>query len=310
MHQKKSYKTFQDFLSVYFKKKVQKISINAGFTCPNRDGTSGFGGCTYCNNQTFNPSYCETHKSVTTQIEEGIGFFSRKYPEMDYLAYFQAYTNTYGTIEHLVNLYKEALDVKGVKGLVIGTRPDCMSDELLDYFEKLSKTTFILIEYGLETTLNRTLDFINRGHNFECSTDAIIRTSERGIPVGAHFILGLPGEKTDDILNHTVKINQLPLNTIKLHQLQLIKGTRLAAQVEKNKDLINWYSADEYADLVVQFIERLRPDIAVERFVSQSPPELLIAPDWGLKNYEFTHLVEKIIKKNDTFQGKLYSGLS
>ena len=310
MQQKKLYKTFQDFLSVYFKRKVQKISINAGFTCPNRDGTSGIGGCTYCNNQTFNPSYCETNKSVTTQIEEGIGFFARKYPEMDYLAYFQAYTNTYGSIEHLVNLYQEALDIKGVKGLVIGTRPDCISDELLDYFEELSKTTFVLIEYGLETTLNSTLDFINRGHNFECSADAIIKTNERGIPVGAHFILGLPGEKTDDILNHTVKINQLPLNTIKLHQLQLIKGTRLAAQVAKDKNLINWYSADEYADLVVQFIERLRPDIAVERFVSQSPPELLIAPDWGLKNYEFTHLVERKLKKNDTFQGKLYSGLS
>jgi len=306
----KPYKTFQDFLSVYFKRKVQKISINAGFTCPNRDGTSGFGGCTYCNNQTFNPSYCETNKSVTTQIEEGIRFFARKYPEMDYLAYFQAYTNTYGSIEHLINLYKEALDVKGVKGLVIGTRPDCMSDELLDYFEELSKTTFVLIEYGLETTLNSTLKFINRGHNFECSSDAIIKTSERGIPVGAHFILGLPGENTEDILNHTVKINQLPLNTIKLHQLQLIKGTRLATQVGKNKNLINWYSADEYADLVVQFLERLRPDIAVERFVSQSPPELLIAPDWGLKNYEFTHLVEMKMKKKDTFQGRLYSGLS
>lgn len=306
----KPYKTFQDFLSVYFKRKVQKISINAGFTCPNRDGTSGFGGCTYCNNQTFNPSYCETNKSVTTQIEEGIRFFARKYPEMDYLAYFQAYTNTYGSIEHLINLYKEALDVKGVKGLVIGTRPDCMSDELLDYFEELSKTTFVLIEYGLETTLNSTLEFINRGHNFECSSDAIIKTSERGIPVGAHFILGLPGENTEDILNHTVKINQLPLNTIKLHQLQLIKGTKLAAQVEKDNNLINWFSAEEYADLVVQFLERLRPDIAVERFVSQSPPELLIAPDWGLKNYEFTHLVEKKMKKNDTFQGKLYSEFS
>lgn len=306
----KTYKTFQDFLSIYFKRKVQKISINAGFTCPNRDGTSGFGGCTYCNNQTFNPSYCETNKSVTTQIEEGIRFFARKYPEMDYLAYFQAYTNTYGSIGHLVNLYNEALDVKGVKGIVIGTRPDCMSDELLDYFEHLSKKTFVLIEYGLETTLNSTLEFINRGHNFECSADAIIRTSERGIPVGAHFILGLPGENTDDIINHTVKINQLPLSTIKLHQLQLIKGTKLAAQVAKDKDLINWYSAEEYADLVVQFIERLRPDIAVERFVSQSPPELLIAPDWGLKNYEFTHLVEKKMKENDTFQGKLYSGLS
>ncbi len=303
MTHSKPYKTFQDFLAVHFDKKVQKISINAGFTCPNRDGSIGWGGCTYCNNQTFNPDYCVSNKSVTVQLEEGKKFFSKKYPEMDYLAYFQAYTNTYASINHLKDLYEEALNVPGVAGLVIGTRPDCITDEILDYLQCLSKKYFILVEYGVETTLDRTLKLINRGHNFKSSSEAIFKTASRGINVGAHMILGLPGESEKDILEHADKINKLPLDIIKLHQLQLIKGTALSQQVEKDKSLINWYNSNEYAELVISFIERLRPDIAVERFISQSPPSLLIAPNWGLKNFEFTHLVEKKMKDEKRFQG-------
>jgi radical SAM protein (TIGR01212 family) len=299
----KPYKTFQDFLAGHFSRKVQKISINAGFTCPNRDGSLGFGGCTYCNNQTFNPEYCIGDKSVTVQLEEGKRFFSKKYPDMDYLAYFQAYTNTYASFQHLKKLYEEALNVPGVVGLVIGTRPDCISDEILDYLQQLSEKYFILVEYGVETTLDRTLKFINRGHDFKCSSDAIIKTASKGINVGAHMILGLPGESENDILEHADKINKLPLDVIKLHQLQIIKGTVLSSQIEKNRDLIKWYNASDYAELVVSFIERLRPDIAVERFISQSPPSLLIAPNWGLKNYEFTHMVENKMKSEKRFQG-------
>lgn len=306
MKQKQLYRTFQDFLTEHFERKVQKISINAGFTCPNRDGSKGYGGCTYCNNQTFNPAYCLTEKIITTQLEEGIRFFARKYPDMDYLAYFQAYTNTYDSLDHLTTLYEEALRVPRVKGMVIGTRPDCMPDDLLEYLENLSKEFFILVEYGVESTLDKTLSFINRGHDFECSADAIRRTADKGIPVGAHIILGLPGETSSEIVHHADVLNELPLSTIKLHQLQLIRGTKLAAQVEQNPELIPWFSADEYANVVVSFLERLRSDIAVERFVSQSPPELLIAPDWGLKNYEFTYLVEKKMKKSGTYQGRMF----
>lgn len=306
MKQKQLYRTFQDFLTEHFERKVQKISINAGFTCPNRDGSKGYGGCTYCNNQTFNPAYCLTEKSITTQLEVGIRFFARKYPDMDYLAYFQAYTNTYDSLDHLTTLYEEALRVPRVKGMVIGTRPDCMPDDLLEYLENLSKEFFILVEYGVESTLDKTLALINRGHDFECSADAIRRTADKGIPVGAHIILGLPGETSSEIVHHADVLNELPLSTIKLHQLQLIRGTKLAAQVEQNPELIPWFSADEYANVVVSFLERLRSDIAVERFVSQSPPELLIAPDWGLKNYEFTHLVEKKMKKSGTYQGRMF----
>lgn len=300
------YRTFQSFLGEHLDFKVQKISLNAGFSCPNRDGSKGWGGCTYCNNQTFNPAYCDTGKSVTVQLEEGIRFFSRKYPKMFYLAYFQAYTNTYAGLDHLKTLYEEALRVPTVVGLVIGTRPDCMPDELLDYLAVLSKRCFILVEYGVESTLDHTLEVINRGHDVACSVDAIKRTANSGLFVGAHIILGLPGEQPSDMVNHVEKLNALPLDTLKLHQLQLIKGTKLAAQAAANPTWVHRFSAFDYAELVVEFLERLRPDIAVERFVSQSPPELLLAPDWGLKNYEFTHMVEKKMRERHSFQGKQY----
>jgi uncharacterized protein len=306
MNSKPLYRKFQDFLDNYFNFKVQKISLNAGFTCPNRDGSKGLGGCTYCNNQTFNPAYCKTEKSVTAQLEEGIRFFFRKYPDMNYLAYFQAYTNTYGELEHLKALYAEALQVPGVKGLVLGTRPDCMPENLLVHLETLAKTHFILVEFGVESTNDKTLKFINRGHDYACAEEAIRRTASHGIATGAHIILGLPGESRDEILHHADKLSELPLSTVKLHQLQLIKGTKLAAQVESDPSLVHIGTPEEYANLIVDFLEHLRPDIAVERFVSQSPPELLIAPDWGLKNHEFTHLVEKRMKQRGSIQGSAY----
>jgi len=301
------YRKFQFFLDEHFETKVQKISLNAGFTCPNRDGSKGFGGCTYCNNQTFNPAYCETDKTIIAQLEEGIRFFAHKYPKMNYLAYFQAYTNTYGELNRLKSLYQEALDVPGIKGLVIGTRPDCMPDELLDYLEALSKKTFILVEFGVESTLDRTLKFINRGHDYACTEDAVRRTAARGISTGVHLILGLPGESRSDLIHHAEVLSTLPLQTVKLHQLQLIKGTSLAAQVAADPTLVHIPEPSEYIETVCDFLEHLRPDIAVERFVSQSPPELLIAPNWGLKNYEFAHLVEKCLKKRGSWQGKGYS---
>jgi radical SAM protein (TIGR01212 family) len=297
-------------LSVWFSKifpfKVQKISLNAGFTCPNRDGSVGYGGCTYCNNQTFNPAYCRTEKSVTEQLEEGKQFFARKYPDMKYLAYFQAYTNTYGELQELKRKYEEALQVPDVVGIVIGTRPDCMPDELLDYLEELNHRTFLIVEYGVESTDNGTLKRINRGHTFEVAEEAIRRTVERGIRVGAHIILGLPGETREMLIRQAGILSTLPLTTLKLHQLQLIKGTRMAAEYAENPTDFHLYTADEYIDLAIDYVEHLRPDIVLERFVSQSPKELLIAPDWGLKNHEFTDKVKKRMRERDSFQGKKY----
>ena len=300
------YNDLSAYLSAHFPYKVQKISLNAGFTCPNRDGTVGYGGCTYCNNQTFNPAYCKTEKSVTEQLEEGKLFFARKYPDMKFLAYFQAYTNTYAELEELKLKYEEALQVKDVVGLVIGTRPDCMPDALLDYLEELNQRTFLIVEYGIESTDNVTLKRINRGHTFEVAAEAVRKTTARGIRVGAHIILGLPGEEREALIAQARLLSSLPLTTLKLHQLQLIKGTRMASEYEKQPEDFHLYSADEYIDLVIDYVEHLRPDIVLERFVSQSPKELLIAPDWGLKNHEFTDKVKKRMRERDAWQGKRY----
>ena len=308
MKENKPYNEFSDFLKDVFPGKVQKISLNAGFTCPNRDGTKGFGGCTYCNNQTFSPVYCHTEKSITRQLEEGVAFFARKYPEMRYLAYFQAYTNTYDTTERLIAKYEEALRFPGVCGLIVGTRPDCMPGDLLDYFSDLSKHSFVLVEYGVESTLDKTLRRINRGHTYAEAEEAICRTASQGIYTGAHLILGLPGESREEILSHAGRISKLPLTTLKLHQLQLIRNTRMAKEFEESPADFHLYSADEYIDLVIDFVERLNPDIVVERFISQSPKELLIAPDWGLKNYEFTAKVLKRFAERNTWQGRRYGG--
>ena len=300
------YNDFAGFLAGVFPFKVQKISVNAGFTCPNRDGSKGYGGCTYCNNQTFNPEYCRTEKSVTQQLEEGKVYFAHKYPHMKYLAYFQAYTNTYGELEGLIKMYEEALKVDGVVGIVIGTRPDCMPDALLDYLEELNKRTFLIVEYGIESTYNETLKRINRGHTYESTVEAVKRTAERGIRVGGHVILGLPGETKEMILHQPALLSELPLTTLKLHQLQLIKGTRMAHEFAENPSDFHLYEADEYIDLVIDYIQLLRPDMVLERFVSQSPKELLIAPDWGLKNYQFTDKVKKRLRERDAWQGKNY----
>lgn len=306
VNKQKPYNDFGDFLKKVFPFKVQKISVNAGFTCPNRDGKKGWGGCTYCNNQTFSPEYCLTEKSVSEQLEEGIRFFSHKYPEMKYLAYFQAYTNTYDAIDSLIRKYEEALAFPGMAGLIIGTRPDCMSDELLEYFADLAKRTFLLIEYGVESTLDRTLVKINRGHTYAESEEAIRKTAGEGIYTGAHLILGLPGESREEILHHADLISALPLTTLKLHQLQLIRNTAMAKDFYSHPESFHLYDVDEYIDLVIDFMERTNPSICIERFVSQSPKELLIAPDWGLKNHVFTAKVNKRMAERNARQGRLF----
>lgn len=299
------YKDFSGFLADHFPFKVQKLSVNAGFTCPNRDGTKGYGGCTYCNNQTFNPEYCRTEKSIAVQLEEGKQFFARKYPQMKYLAYFQAYTNTYAGLDKLMRMYEEALSVKDVVGLVIGTRPDCMPETLLNYLSELNKRTFLLVEYGIESTDDAVLRRINRGHTFACTEDAVRRTAEKGILTGGHIIVGLPGEAgRDTVLRQAETLSRLPLTTLKLHQLQLIRGTRMAHEYEMNPADFHLFSVDEYIDVVIDYIEHLRPDLVLERFISQSPKELLIAPDWGLKNHEFTARLLKRMNERNAWQGK------
>ena len=263
------YNDYGTWIRRQFPYRVQKISIDAGFTCPNRDGRISTGGCIYCDNRTFNPSYCQRRHSVTQQLEEGKRFFAHKYPDMKYLAYFQAFTNTYAPLSQLKALYEEALQVDDIVGIVIGTRPDCVSDELLDYLAELNQRTFVLVEYGIESANNDTLLRINRGHSFEQSQEAIQRTHQRGLLTGAHIILGLPGEDAAESLRQASIISCLPIDILKIHQMQIIRGTRLAEEFAANPFHI--YTVDEYIQLIAEYIQRLRPDLILERFVSQSP---------------------------------------
>lgn len=299
---KAHYNEYGAWIRSKFPFRVQKISINAGLSCPNRDGRIGHGGCIYCDNRTFNPAYCNSQNSISEQLENGKRFFSHKYPDMKYLAYFQAYTNTYESIDKLKQLYEEALCVDNVVGIVIGTRPDCVSKEMLNYLEQLNKQTFLIVEYGIESANDNTLKRINRGHDFSCVRSTVERTSAKGIITGGHIILGLPGEDASESLRQAPIISSLPLDILKIHQMQIIRGTKLAQIYEKKPFHI--YTVDEYIELIANYIKLLRKDIVLERFVSQSPKELLIAPHWGLKNYEFTNLLINFLKKENIYQGQ------
>jgi hypothetical protein len=304
-----STKRYNDF-SGYFRKKfngrVQKISIDAGFTCPNRDGSKGTGGCAYCNNKTFSPGYCDLKKSVSVQLDEGIAFFSRKYKSMKYLAYFQSYSNTYAPIENLKALYEEALRHPEVIGLVIATRPDCVTTEILDYLQILSVDHYIMVEFGIESHLDSSLDRLNRGHHFDESVWALTETGKRSIHNCAHLILGLPGESESDWMEQAKIISALPVENMKLHQLQIHKGTRMFRDYRDNPEAFHLFTIDEYLDITVKYLELLNPNIVVERFVSEAPDKLLVAPRWGLKNFEFTAKLEKLLEERNTWQGRLF----
>ena len=297
------YNDYGTWIRTRFPFRVQKISVDAGFTCPNRDGTISTGGCIYCNNRTFSPSYCNREKSISTQLTIGKRFFAHKYPDMKYLAYFQTYSNTYSTIGKLRMMYEEALAVEDIEGLVISTRPDCISEELLDYLEALNRKTFLIVEYGIESTNDNTLRHINRGHTFEQAVKAITLTKERGILTSGHIILGLPGEDASESLRQAHQISALPLDILQIHQMQMIRATKLAEIY--NKEPFHLYTIEEYIQLVSKYIQRLRKDLVLERFISQSPAKLLIAPHWGVKNYEFTNQLVNYMRANSIRQGQL-----
>lgn len=301
----KHFRDFSDFLADHFPGKMQKLSVNAGFSCPNRDGTKGTGGCTYCNNISFSPGYCRPALGVAQQLEEGKRFFARKYPHMRYLAYFQSYTSTHtADISRLMDMYREACAVDGVDGVIIGTRPDCMPDTLL---ERLRELPWAMIEYGAESSHDSTLALINRCHTWAETADAVRRTHEAGLPCGLHLINGLPGE-TEEMMLATVRaVNDLPVDVVKFHQLQLLRGTRMATDVEADLYDIPRFTPESYATLCARLVRELRPGIAIERFVSQSPPELLIYPRWGLKNYQFTNLVIKALHSESLLSESLLS---
>jgi uncharacterized protein len=298
--------------SNYFRKvfgvRVQKLSIDAGFSCPNRDGSIGLGGCTYCSNDAFNPSYCDPSKAVEQQIREGMEFHEWRYKKPGkYLAYFQPYSNTYAPLEKLRDLYDEALSFPGIAGLVIGTRPDCIDDEKLEYFAELTRKHYVIIEYGIESCYDRTLDRIRRGHYFESSRDAIMRTAAAGVKTGAHIIFGLPGESREEMMAEAGILSDLPLSNIKFHQLQIIKGTRMEAEyIENPRDFV-FFGLEEYISFIVDFVERLNPTFIIERFAGEVPPRYQAGPGWGMvRNENIVEMVEAELARRGSFQGKYY----
>jgi radical SAM protein (TIGR01212 family) len=296
--------------SEYFKKifggRVQKVTIDAGFTCPNRDGTKGRGGCTYCNNDSFNPSYCSPQKSVKQQIKEGIEFHAKRYRRAnDFLAYFQAYSNTYKPLDELKRIYGQALEIPEIKGIVIGTRSDCIDDEKLKYFAEISKTHYVAIEYGIESVYDKTLELINRGHDFASVVRALELTKSYGIHTGGHLIFGLPGETRQMMLDEVEIINDLPIDTIKFHQLQIVKGTAMGRDYLKNKDKYKLFGLQEYVEFITDFTERLNPGIVIERFAGEVPPRFLVATGWdGLRYDQVLNKIEKELEKRNSRQGK------
>ena len=274
--------------------KLQKLMLDGGFSCPNRDGHVGTGGCTFCRTEAFNPSYCRSSSSIREQLEAGKRFFAGKYPDMKYLAYFQAYSNTYASLDVLRQRYEEALSVEDVVGLVIGTRPDCISNDVLPYLASLQEKGYLItLELGIESFYDRTLHRINRGHTVKDSLTAIQRCADSGIKTTIHLIVGLPGETKEDILAETDFINRLPIHAIKLHQLQILKGTKMAQEYANHPEDFLSMNIDEYASLVAEFISRLRKDIHIERFASSAPSDLIIAPRWGLKPSEVQQRIEE-----------------
>ncbi len=294
------------FKKVFQGERVQKVSIDAGFTCPNRDGKLAKNGCAYCNNKTFKPDYCRIEESISEQVEKGINFFAKKYKSMQFLGYFQAYTNTYASVDVLRAKYEEALKHEKIVGLVIGTRPDCLSNAVLDYLEELAQNYYIMVEFGIESTNDNTLNRINRGHSYATAIRAIEETSRRGIHNCGHLILGLPGETHEDFLNQAREISKIPIENIKLHQLQIHRGTQLAKDYLNNPSEFNLFSLEEYIELCIDYLELLNPKIIIERFISQSPKDLLLAPKWGIKNFEFVAKLEKRLAERDSWQGKFH----
>ncbi len=298
-----------------FGTRLQKVTINSGFSCPNRDGSRSEGlidnraGCTFCNNEAFTPSYCTPRLSVTEQINEGILFHKNRYRTASkYLAYFQSFSNTYAPIDQLIKLYDEALAHPDVAGVIVGTRPDCIDEEKLDYFATLARSKYVALEYGIESCHDDTLLRINRGHDFETARRAVEMSAERGIHTGAHFILGLPGESDDMLREQCDVINSLPLTTIKFHQLQIFRSTPMAAEYDAHPERFRFWTKEEYIALFIDILERLRPDLVVERFASEAPPRYHHGPNWGVvRNETLLNLFERELAARSTYQGRLYS---
>ena len=302
------FNSYSRYFARQFGGRVQKISIDAGFSCPNRDGKISTGGCTFCSNEAFNPSYCRPEKSIKQQIEEGIEFHRRRYRRAClYLAYFQPFSNTYKPLDELKCIYQQALNVPEIAGIVIGTRPDLIDKGILQYLSEIQQTHYVMLEYGVESVYDETLKRVNRGHDFATAEKAIHMTADFGIPCGAHFIFGLPGESKKIMLDAADIISQLPLTTVKFHQLQIFKGTKMAEEYLQHPEAFHLFDLEEYIDFVIDFAERLNPNIVIERFAGEVPPRYLVSEPWMKLRYdEVLSHIEKRMEERNTWQGKKF----
>ena len=288
--------------------RVQKISIDAGFTCPNRDGSKGVGGCTFCNNEGFSPSYLRVERDVRVQIDIGIEFIRRRYPNtVGFLAYFQSYSNTYAPLEQLKSLYEIALKHPDISGLVIGTRPDCLPDTTLDYLAELAQHTHIELDIGIESCSDDVLRECLRGHDFACTADAILRAAKRGLFITGHLLLGLPLETSASLIAGAKILAQLPLDSLKFHQLQIVRHTRLAKEYLVAPERIALLTPEAYLNAVVDMLDYLPPTFKIQRLGSEVPPSVLVSPDWGMRLWKFPHRLEALLAERNTWQGRLYT---
>lgn len=306
------YHSYAAYCRRTFGRPMQKLPVDGGFTCPNRDGTVGHGGCSFCSNETFTPAYCNPRHSVRRQLDDAIAFHRRGFPAgTGFLVYFQSYSNTYAPLERLERLFEEALAYPDVKGIVVGTRPDCVDAAKLDYLAELARRAYVCVEYGIESTSDATLRAVNRGHDFAAAQRAVEATAERGIAAGAHFILGLPDESEEELIDRTQIINALPLQTIKFHQLQIVDGTRMADLYAEHSERFRNWTADAYIDLVAEILRRLRPDIAVERIAGQTPPRIRCRRPWGnLRGDVLWRMLEKRLTEKNAHQGDFFIPLA
>ena len=306
------FNSYSNYFTKQFGGRVQKISIDAGFSCPNRDGKLSTGGCTFCSNAAFNPSYCKPEKSIKQQIEEGIEFHQKRYRRASkYLAYFQPFSNTYTPLEKLKGIYQQALEMPEIAGIVIGTRPDLVDEQILQYLNKIQQTHYVMFEYGVESVYDETLKRVNRGHNFATAERAIRLTAQYGIPCGAHFIFGLPGETKAMMLDAADIISRLPLTTVKFHQLQIFKGTTMAEEYLEYPEHFHLFDLEEYIEFVIDFAERLSPKIVIERFAGEVPPRYLVSEPWMKLRYdEVLARIEKRMEERETWQGRYYQDIT
>jgi radical SAM protein (TIGR01212 family) len=300
-----NYYTYGFYLKNRFQARVQKVTLDGGFTCPNVDGTVAVGGCTFCDNRSFSPVRRTKRVPILEQLEQGIVGLRHYYAKVDkFLAYFQPATNTYAPLEKLKRTFEPVMEDPRIVGLVIGTRPDCVPNEVLDYLQELSHRTYLSLEYGMQTIHNASLDWMNRGHHHDAFVDAMTRSQGRGMELCAHVILGLPGETDEQMMETAEELARWKIDAVKIHNLYAVPGTRLADQVESGE--VTLMGRDHFVRVLVDFLERLPPHTIVERITGDAPANYFVGPAWCLDKAAVRTAVDKEFADRKTFQGRLY----